>query len=118
MGLVAMHGLGPAPVGQHARAMPMASSHNGEAASVGSRVAHVSEAACHHGSGTKDRGHVGHADPTCAASGISSAPTLTAATLNVADCASPASFQASGCDAATAVERAPPSLANLQLLRI
>ncbi|WP_336320350.1 DUF6153 family protein [Streptomyces lavendofoliae] len=107
-GVLAMHGLtpgtaAPAHTGGHAHAGP---------------AAHVTGDACDHVDAGRDgAGHARHADSTCAAAGVSGAPaqpTLPAGTVPVAGGTAPHARPA----AATAPGRAPPDLAQLQLLRI
>ncbi|MEV7521432.1 DUF6153 family protein [Streptomyces sp. NPDC091371] len=113
-GVLAMHGLGPGPasartpaaVGGHAMAM-------GHQEPAGSAV-HAAEG-CSHTAGGSDHTH--HADATCAATGIGTpyAPPAPAAALDgvpgaeAPHAVAPASAQSG---------RAPPDLAELQLLRI
>ncbi|OQR61581.1 hypothetical protein B6E66_23895 [Streptomyces maremycinicus] len=68
--------------------------------------------------GDCDGGHLHHADPTCVAAAVSGAPDLPA--LVPDPVAVPLSADAIGSHAAGAPDsaRAPPSLAELQLLRI
>ncbi|MGK5628998.1 DUF6153 family protein [Streptomyces sp. URMC 123] len=75
------------------------------------------DAECGHTGGAGGGGHLSHADPTCAAGGIASAPALPDP--------APAPAAAAGPPAATGRtasaergDRAPPSLSQLQLLRI
>lgn len=121
-GLVAMHGLGPSPSPRHERAMPAMSSHGHDAAddeAFGHRtVEQAAESACHHlAFGHRGGGHVSHADGTCAASGISSGPTLAAPAPGPSADTHFAEHRLRSCTT-TAAERAPPSLSQLQLLRI
>jgi hypothetical protein len=122
-GLVAMHGLGSAPMGQHqsaARHQGPASAdrgHGSEMTGRGYEMALTTEVACHHRSYGQSGGHLDHADTTCAASGVSSGPSVAApAPGGVA--AAGSSEQHGVREAASAPERAPPSLSQLQLLRI
>ncbi|TDC23025.1 hypothetical protein E1265_14055 [Streptomyces sp. 8K308] len=106
-GLVAMHGIGPWP------AVPAAPTHQSEmAAADGMSV--TAERLCH-GSG----GHPEHADPACAAAAVGGAPGPQAPELSplaVAD-ATRAGVPGPG-PAHDLGGRAPPSLNQLQLLRI
>ena len=134
-GLVAMHGLGSAPMGQHqskaqhqstAQHQPMAQhqgpasadrGHGSDMAGRGHEMALTTEVACHHRSYGQGGGHLDHADTTCAASGVSGGPSMAApAPGGVA--AAGSSEQHGVREAASATERAPPSLSQLQLLRI
>ncbi|MFE9845034.1 DUF6153 family protein [Streptomyces goshikiensis] len=110
-GVLAMHGLGPgpasapAPTAAGAHAMPMA--HN----EAGQQVA----GDCSHTDG--GMGHADHADATCAAAGVGAAyaPPALAAALD----AGPVPVALPGGAAGTPESgRAPPDLAELQLLRI
>ncbi|MEU3904183.1 DUF6153 family protein [Streptomyces goshikiensis] len=110
-GVLAMHGLGPGP------ALTKASAAAGGHVMV---MAHEEDAqrvtgACSHTDG--GTGHAEHADATCAATGVSAAyaPPVLPAALDTG----PARVALPG-SAAGAPEsgRAPPDLAELQLLRI
>ncbi|MEU3063860.1 DUF6153 family protein [Streptomyces subrutilus] len=108
-GVVAMHGLGPgpalaaAPSATAPHAMPMAP------------TAAAGPADCSHT--TNSTGHVHHADATCAAAGVGApyAPPAPAAAL--ADADAPAA-RPTGAVGQPGGGRAPPDLAELQLLRI
>ncbi|MGX1885043.1 DUF6153 family protein [Streptomyces sp. NPDC055287] len=116
-GVVAMHGLGPA--------VPPASSsatldvHHAVTAAAASHSDGAGCADCAHvrhddgGAG----GHAEHADSTCAAGGTSGAPALSAPALAVvATC--PTADAPAPVPASTLGGRAPPTLSELQLLRI
>ncbi|MDQ0956673.1 hypothetical protein QFZ66_000551 [Streptomyces sp. B4I13] len=106
-GLLAMHALAPGgAVREHAGPGHM------RAVAVG---AHEHCAGDHGGC---DGGHLHHADPTCAAAAVSGAPTLAA--LVPDPVAVPVRTDAARSYAARIPDeaRAPPSLAELQLLRI
>ncbi|MBT2510818.1 hypothetical protein J7I98_34375 [Streptomyces sp. ISL-98] len=116
VGVVAMHGLGPAvPVPTHA--MPEA-----RHAVAAAAASHADATGCddcvhvdHDGGSTG--GHAEHADATCAASGTSGAPALPdLSPVGVVTC--PAADVPGAGPAATLGGRAPPSLSELQLLRI
>lgn len=62
-------------------------------------------------------GHVGHADPTCSASGTSGAPAMDDPAASTTTGHQPAAGLES-CRPRTGGERVPPSLHRLQLLRI
>ncbi|MEV4334100.1 DUF6153 family protein [Streptomyces sp. NPDC049597] len=117
-GVLAMHGLGPAvasPVPHHSAA---ADSHHGTTPSAASHTDMACEDCSHvdHGD-TGTGGHAEHADTTCAAGGTSTAPALPAlAATGVVTCAAPDT--APLLPGAPATGRAPPSLSELQLLRI
>lgn len=105
-GVLAMHGLGTG--GTPVRAHPVVA--------TGHDCGHHRTAEdCSHGAGGE--GHVHHADATCAATGIATAyvpPALPAALPGV-----PAALGSATRAAASAESgRAPPDLAELQLLRI
>ncbi|GAA2943950.1 DUF6153 family protein [Streptomyces enissocaesilis] len=117
-GVVAMHGLGPAVPPASSSAVPEV-----RHAVVAAAWSHSGAAGCEdcvhagHDDGGAG-GHVEHADDLCAASGTGGAPVLptpapagAAAGCPTADVPAPAS-------AATPGGRAPPSLSELQLLRI
>ncbi|MEE1800827.1 MULTISPECIES: DUF6153 family protein [unclassified Streptomyces] len=107
-GLLAMHGLGPVPaLGAHA-APPSASAHATAA------EAPLCAPPAHDGGG-----HMDHADATCAAAGTSTGPALGAPLLPGPSgvTPTPAIVARQGPGAAPG-DRAPPSLSELQLLRI
>ncbi|MEU4213389.1 DUF6153 family protein [Streptomyces sp. NPDC026206] len=105
-GIVAMHGLGPGG------AMP---AHGTVAGGV---TAHDAAGGCHHVTPDGSRGgHIDHADATCAAVGISGGPELPAPAATVIDEA-PVFRPAAWWGVPASGGRAPPSLSELQLLRI
>ncbi|MEU0715764.1 DUF6153 family protein [Streptomyces lavendulocolor] len=117
VGVVAMHGLGPAvpPASSSAMTdarhaiMAVASSNTGAAEC--DDCVHVG-----HDEGGAG-GHAEHADATCAASGTSGAPALPApAAAGIVTC--PTADVPAFAPAAALGGRAPPSLSELQLLRI
>ncbi|MEU1892883.1 DUF6153 family protein [Streptomyces pristinaespiralis] len=118
-GVVAMHGLGPVV----ASAPPGAVSTDVHSAAVAvEALAHgdeTSECDCSHADdhGGGVGGHAEHADETCAASGTSAAPTLPALVLS-GTLTSAVTNVPTPVIAATSDGRAPPSLSELQLLRI
>ncbi|MFI7500174.1 DUF6153 family protein [Streptomyces sp. NPDC049687] len=112
-GLLAMHALAPggaAPEHAGARHMP--------AVEVGAHVEVSAHEDCGGGGGDCGGGHLHHADPTCVAAAVSGAPALPALLPDPVAVPDPAdavrSYPAEAPDSA----RAPPSLAELQLLRI
>lgn len=110
-GVLAMHGLGPGPAPTMS---PAAASGHAMVMAHEEAVQQVTGACSHTDGGT---GHADHADATCAAAGVSAsyAPSALAAALDVA----PVPMALPGCAAGTPeVGRAPPDLAELQLLRI
>ncbi|MBT2469025.1 hypothetical protein J7E97_14395 [Streptomyces sp. ISL-66] len=118
-GLVAMHGLGPVAIpaaAHHAAAGEHApGEHCDPAASPAdhSGRVHAGEPA-HDGCG----GHAQHADATCAATGTSGAPVLPVPAVMPGTVTSAAAVAHGTEPDATACGRAPPSLSELQLLRI
>ncbi|OEJ21989.1 hypothetical protein AR457_39410 [Streptomyces agglomeratus] len=120
-GLVAMHGLGPAPAPAAAHAAT--SSHHAPAA--GHERATASDAACQDGcvhadnpAGSGGGGHAEHADATCAATGTAGAPVLPAPAVLPGHAEVQAVLAHGVIPGANAYGRAPPSLSELQLLRI
>ncbi|MBT2492857.1 hypothetical protein J7E96_30975 [Streptomyces sp. ISL-96] len=116
-GVVAMHGLGPAvPL-----ASPSAVPDVRHAVTAGAS-SHTDPAECEdcihvgHDEGGVG-GHAEHADATCAAGGTSGAPALPALALAVV-VTCPTAEAPAVVPAATLGGRAPPSLSELQLLRI
>ncbi|MFI8391085.1 DUF6153 family protein [Streptomyces sp. NPDC085540] len=127
VGLVGMHGLGPG-------AVPVSAAAPGCAAAHGTALAHGTPAADEHAmqhpmqhggaaradepAGDGSGGHTQHADATCAAAGTAGAPVLPS------PAAAPSGVAAvpdlgTGINISGAVGgRAPPSLSELQLLRI
>ncbi|MEU4728823.1 DUF6153 family protein [Streptomyces sp. NPDC023588] len=120
-GLVAMHGLGPAPV--PAVAHTGATSHH--ASAVGHERTTAADASSrngcvHAGDPADDRGggHAEHADVTCAATGTAGAPVLPAPAAASAQADAEAVLEHGVIPVACVCGRAPPSLSELQLLRI
>ncbi|MGW7453087.1 DUF6153 family protein [Streptomyces sp. NPDC054787] len=120
-GLVAMHGLGPTPVPAAAHAG--APSHH--PAAVGHERTTAADAssrnACVHAgdpAGNRGGGHAEHADATCAATGTAGAPVLPAPAAASAQADAQAVLAHGAIPGACACGRAPPSLSELQLLRI
>ncbi|MFF3342582.1 DUF6153 family protein [Streptomyces flavidovirens] len=113
-GLVAMHGLAPGvPPGPSAAVVEV---HHAAAPSHSDAVDGADGAHAGHGEGGAG-GHAEHADPTCAAGGTSGAPALPApAVAGVVAC--PSADAPALLLAATPGARAPPTLSQLQLLRI
>ncbi|WP_405977619.1 DUF6153 family protein [Streptomyces sp. NBC_00158] len=112
LGIVGMHGLGPGalpPAAALAAAHPAAAEHP----SAGSCDCVHADGPDHEGS---TGGHAQHADPTCAASGTSGAPVLHAPAPGGVPARAEAPhgvvLRATGCG------RAPPTLSELQLLRV
>lgn len=120
-GLVAMHGLGPAP--QPAGAHAAVTTHHAPAG--GHEQAAASDTGCSQGcvhaddpAGSGRGGHIEHADATCAAAGTAGAPVLPAPAVLPGHAESQAVLAHGNTPGATACGRAPPSLSELQLLRI
>ncbi|WP_406119697.1 DUF6153 family protein [Streptomyces sp. NBC_00989] len=107
-GLLGMHGLGPVPMAEHAMAVTTVAT--GETASTPD--------ACDHGSG--DCGsHMEHADATCASASVAGAPAVVPVLQpDVAACAEVPDGRTSAAGSGPDGGRAPPTLAELQLLRI
>ncbi|WP_329249741.1 DUF6153 family protein [Streptomyces canus] len=106
VGVLAMHGLAPGG-GLHG--------HEGSRSTHMTTVAVSVDATCHDGCGS---GHLHHADATCVSGAVSGGPVLPAL---APDPATTAVADDSLCPAAVPSQdgaRAPPSLAELQLLRI
>ncbi|MFP8886409.1 DUF6153 family protein [Streptomyces mangrovi] len=120
-GVVAMHGLAPAgatapsnaPRGAPAAGHAMPES--AEAAAYGSLGTAADDACAHPDHGTN--GHPDHADATCATVGTSGPPVLPAPPASAVAPAAEAPFAGRAPSAALS-GRAPPSLSELQLLRI
>lgn len=119
-GLLGMHGLAPGSSaevstgvvrGQHTSA-PHSSAHHVVAQVPGPD--NVGEH-CAHSAQDQGGGHAEHADPTCAAGGLGVAFVLPAPAMTGVAAQAPSGRSR---DAVTAVPRTPPSLAELQLLRI
>ncbi|HWM38348.1 MAG TPA: DUF6153 family protein [Streptomyces sp.] len=138
-GLLAMHGLGPAPVPTHkppSAAAQTPEAHHASGHARGHDCGHHAAAARGldarhpapaHGNGQRTAedgrghggsGHVTHADSTCAAGGTSGGPVMAMPAASTPAGAQPSAATAEHARAAAAGERAPPSLHQLQLLRI
>ncbi|MEU9109933.1 DUF6153 family protein [Streptomyces xanthophaeus] len=133
-GLVAMHGLGPAP--QSASAHAAVTSHHAPASAHAAVTSHHAPASGHQQAAACDAsasqgcvhaddpagsgggGHTEHADATCAAAGTVGAPVLPAPAVLPGHAESQAVLAHGITPGATACGRAPPSLSELQLLRI
>ncbi|MEV6406074.1 DUF6153 family protein [Streptomyces bobili] len=118
-GLVAMHGLGPAPVPAAAHAAA-ASPH---APAAGHERTAASGVLCRDGCVHADDpagsgGHAEHADATCAVTGTAGSPALTALAVLPGHAEARAILAHGVTPGATACGRAPPTLSELQLLRI
>ncbi|MGC5041313.1 DUF6153 family protein [Streptomyces sp. DT190] len=112
LGLLGMHGLGPVP--------NIAASSGHERMAV---VAHADVMAsvpggCDHGEGGCT-GHTDHADPTCASASIAGTPAVAPVLLpDVVTCVESVHARTSPAGSGPDGGRAPPSLSELQLLRI
>ncbi|MFD5255291.1 DUF6153 family protein [Streptomyces bobili] len=118
-GLVAMHGLGPAPIPAAAHGSA-ASLH---APATGHERAAASGVLCQDGCVHADDpagggGHAEHADATCAATGTAGGPVLPAPAVLPGHAEALAVLAHGITPYATACGRAPPTLSELQLLRI
>ncbi|MGY1435378.1 DUF6153 family protein [Streptomyces reniochalinae] len=110
-GLLGMHGLGsasPPGGGEHHRAMPTASHHK-------PTYSPKPEWACH---GGVPAHHSAHADNPCAAAGAASAPAAPALAVSPLPLADLAAQPQPSVRYEPEGGRAPPSLSELQLLRI
>jgi hypothetical protein len=104
-GLFAMHGLAPGGAALHEHSVPR----------------HMTAAVAMHGDCAGDDcggGHAQHADQTCASGAPSTGPTLPALVADPVAVPVPADVPCPYAGTAPDCARAPPSLAELQLLRI
>jgi hypothetical protein len=107
-GVVAMHGLGPVASAVSTGTVA-AGTHQAAAAEAHAQADGTDECDCSHADDHgRGGGHTEHADQTCAAGGTSAAPVLP----------SLAAAPPTAALALTQDGRAPPSLSDLQLLRI
>ncbi|MEU0680171.1 MULTISPECIES: DUF6153 family protein [Streptomyces] len=115
LGLLGMHGLGPVPD------VAAASSEHDRMAVVAHADVDVTAPmpdGCDHGEGGCS-GHTDHADPACASASVAGAPALVPVLLpDVMQCAEPHKTRTSPAGSGPDGGRAPPSLSELQLLRI
>jgi len=110
-GLLGMHGLGPVPAA-------FDSGHGRMTATAHTDVMASMPGECNPGDGGCT-GHVGHADPTCASASIAGAPAMVPVLLpDVVECFEPTDVSTSPFGSGPDGGRAPPSLSELQLLRI
>lgn len=113
LGLLGMHGLGP--VSGAAAAM---SGHDRVAVVAHTDVVASMPDGCDHGDGGCT-GHTAHADPTCASALVGGAPAMVPTLLpDVVAGAEPGETRTSPDGSGPDGGRAPPSLSELQLLRI
>ncbi|MEV6703037.1 DUF6153 family protein [Streptomyces sp. NPDC051453] len=127
LGLLGMHGLGPVPAGAYSEMHPAASSDMGMggAADAGDRagpgqrgVKASASDSCDHGDGGCG-GHMAHADSVCASASIAGPPAVAPALLpDVIACPARPDARTSSAGRGPDGGRAPPSLSELQLLRI
>ena len=112
LGLLGMHGLGPVPMAEPAPA------HTATATTVALGEEASTSDPCDHDSG--DCGsHMAHADATCASASVAGAPAVVPVLLpDVAACAELPDGRTSVTGGGPDGGRAPPSLSELQLLRI
>lgn len=113
LGLLGMHGLGPVPepaaAHGHDRTLVPAGMDMGATVS--------GPAGCDHGGDCQ--GHAKHADPTCASASVTGAPGVVPALLpDLVACAGVPLVVTSPGGSGPDGGRAPPSLSELQLLRI
>lgn len=111
LGLLGMHGLGPVP---EAAATP---GHDRTAAAAPGDVIASMPGACDHGEGGCG-GHAQHADPTCASASVAGTPTVPAPLTGLPVGAGLPDVRTSPTGSGPDGGRAPPSLSELQLLRI
>jgi hypothetical protein len=115
LGLLGMHGLGPVP------GMDSGHGHDGTTATTTTTTVSLGEkasGACDHGSGGCD-GRMSHADSTCASASVAGTPVVVPVLRpDVAACAEVPDGLASSAGDGPDGGRAPPSLSELQLLRI
>ncbi|MER5436885.1 DUF6153 family protein [Streptomyces sp. NPDC002588] len=113
LGLLGMHGLGPMPAGVHT-----SSEHGRMTAVAHTGIMASAPGGCDHGAGGCT-GHTEHADPTCASASVAGTPLVAPVLLpDTVTCADPAQTGPTSTAGGPDGGRAPPSLAELQLLRI
>ncbi|WP_405846478.1 DUF6153 family protein [Streptomyces sp. NBC_01518] len=112
-GLLGMHALGPVPMidSAHGHTMAATTVTTGERASTPD--------GCDHDGGDCGGSHMTHADATCASASVAGTPAVVPVLQpDVAACAEAPDGRTSGAGSGPDGGRAPPSLAELQLLRI
>lgn len=113
-GLFGMHALGPG--GAVVAASSSSPHHHAGAMTTAAPLpATTDEAVCH--GGAASGGHAQHADPTCASGAIGTGPALPALLPDPAGSAGSGDVDGRSVAAAPEGGRAPPSLAELQILR-
>ncbi|MFM9373351.1 DUF6153 family protein [Streptomyces sp. Da 82-17] len=130
LGLVGMHGLGPAPhaaasghhrAASHASATARTAPHPSlsDQSLPGRSVSGESVSGqCDHSGEGCGGGHVRHSDPTCSSPGVAGSPALPALLPSLTDGAEPPAVHPVWAGDGPVGGRAPPSLSELQLLRI
>ena len=112
LGLLGMHGLGPVPE------VTVASGHDRMVSVAYTDVVTSMPGECDHGEGGCP-GHTDHADPTCASASVAGGPVVAPVLMpDVAACVGAADVPASSVGSNPDGGRAPPSLSELQVLRI
>ncbi len=112
LGLLGMHGLGPVPLAEPAPGHSVVAT----AVAMGEKAS--TPGACDHGSGDCG-GHMAHADATCASASVGGTPAVVPVLQpDVGARAEVPDGRTSGAGGGPDGGRAPPSLAELQLLRI
>ncbi|MGW4102046.1 DUF6153 family protein [Streptomyces sp. NPDC004976] len=112
LGLLGMHGLGPVP------AVTAGSGHHRMVSVAYTDVVASMPGQCDHSTGGCP-GHTDHADPTCASASVAGGPLVAPVLLpDVAACAGSVNVPASSVGSEPDGGRAPPSLSELQILRI
>ncbi|WP_405989318.1 DUF6153 family protein [Streptomyces sp. NBC_00986] len=112
-GLLGMHGLGPVPMVDSAHGHTMVAT----AVATGEKASTPDD--CAHDAGDCGGSHMAHADATCASASVAGAPAVVPVLQpDVAACAELPDGRTSGASGGPDGGRAPPSLAELQLLRI
>lgn len=117
VGVLAMHGLGPVASSVPSGTVAAGTHRAAMAAEAHAPADGADECDCAHADDHgREGGHTEHADETCAAGGTSAAPVLPA--LAPGTLAPAAADTPTAALAVTRDGRAPPSLSELQLLRI
>ncbi|MDH6568925.1 hypothetical protein M2160_003946 [Streptomyces sp. SAI-117] len=120
-GLLAMHALAPAgavAAGGHASLHSSHSSAHSSAASADASMGRGGIEFLCHGDDSGTGGHTQHADSVCASAALGTGPVLHAPLPDPVGPVSPADRPNGAFTAASEGGRAPPTLAELQLLRI
>ncbi|MEU6375227.1 DUF6153 family protein [Streptomyces sp. NPDC046909] len=119
LGLLGMHGLGPMPGAVTVTATATASSgHERMAVVAHTDVMASAPGECDHGGGGCT-GHSDHADATCASASVTGTPVIVPVLLpDTVSCAESSQAATSLAGSGPDGGRAPPSLSELQLLRI